>query len=319
MKKFKVVLTDNAFSTIDIEKVMLDEIDAELIVANSDEEDDIIIVASNADALLVGYACITEKVIRMLQKCKIISRYGIGVDNINLEAATHQGIKVTNVPDYCIEEVSSHTLAFILGLARKIAALNCSVKKGIWSYNDHKPIYRLQGKTIGLIGFGRIARNLVKKLKPFGFRIIAYDPYISFEDMEKYNIETAPLEDLLQQSDFVSLHIPLTKETKHMISEKELKMMKSTAYIINTSRGFLVDEEALYIALRDQWISGAALDVLENEKGIYVSSPLMELDNIIFTPHVAFYSEESIVELRLKAVNEVINALIGKSLHYCVN
>jgi D-3-phosphoglycerate dehydrogenase len=319
MREYKVVLTDNVFPYLDIERSRLDKINADLVESISDEEDDIINVASDADAILVDYANITKKIIRSLKKCRIISRYGIGVDNIDIEAATQQGISVTNVPDYCIEEVSNHTLALILALARKIVALDYTVKSGLWSYNRYKPIYRLNGQVIGLIGFGKIARDLVKKVKSLGLNIIIHDPYILLDKAKEYNVEVVSLEELLKRSDFISLHIPLTSETKHIISKKELKMMKNTAYLINTSRGLLIDEEALYIALKEKWISGAALDVLSDEKEINKKNPLIKLDNIILTPHVAFYSEESVKELRIKAVDEVIRALTGDNLYYCVN
>lgn len=319
MGKFKVVLTDNVFSSLDIEKSMLDREGADLVEAISDKEDDIIRVASDADALLVGYAAITKKIIESLIKCKVISRYGIGVDNIDVEAATYRGIRVTNVPDYCIEEVSNHALGLILALARKIIPLNSTVKNGVWLYSKYKPIYRLRGKIVGLIGFGKIARNLGEKLKALGFHIITYDPYMALDEIKKHGIEAVSLAELLKQSDFISLHVPLTHETRHMISKNELKIMKNTSYIINTSRGSIIDEEALYTALKEKWISGAALDVLSNEKEVNIDYPLIKLDNIILTPHVAFYSEESIKELKTKAVGEVIRALTDKTLHYCVN
>jgi len=318
MREYKVVLSDNVFPSLELEKSKLDKIRAVLVESPSNKEDDIISVATDADALLVGYAHITEKVIKSLKNCKIISRYGIGVDNIDVEAATQQGINVTNVPDYCVDEVSNHTLALLLTLARKIVALDRTVKSGVWSFNTYRPMYRLNGKVLGLIGFGKIARDLVKKVKPLGFRILIYDPYTSVETLKEYNVEFVSLTEILKQSDFISLHAPLTLETKHIISKKELQIMKKTAYLINTSRGSLIDEEALYIALKEKWISGAALDVLSIEE-INPLYPLFKLENIILTPHVAFYSEESLKDLRVKAVDEVIRALTGVTLHYCVN
>ena len=318
MREYKVVLSDNVFPSLELEKSKLDKIRAVLVESPSNKEDDIISVATDADALLVGYAHITEKVIKSLKNCKIISRYGIGVDNIDVEAATQQGINVTNVPDYCVDEVSNHTLALLLTLARKIVALDRTVKSGVWSFNTYRPMYRLNGKVLGLIGFGKIARDLVKKVKPLGFRILIYDPYTSVETLKEYNVEFVSLTEILKQSDFISLHAPLTLETKHIISKKELQIMKKTAYLINTSRGSLIDEEALYRALKEKWISGAALDVLSSEE-IDSTHPLIKLENVILTPHVAFYSEESLKDLRVKAVDEVIRALTGVTLHYCVN
>jgi D-3-phosphoglycerate dehydrogenase len=192
------------------------------------------------------------------------------------------------------------------------------VKSGIWSFDAYRPMYRLNGKVLGLIGFGKIAREFIKKIKPIGFHILVYDPYVSVETSKAYDVEFMSLIEILKQSDFISLHVPLTQETKHLISKKELQIMKNTAYLINTSRGSIIDEEALYIALKEKWISGAALDVLSIEE-INSLHPLFKLENIILTPHVAFYSEESIEDLRIKAINEVIRALTGRTLHYCVN
>lgn len=319
MNTFKVVITDNVFPSLDLERTRLDSIGAFLVEPTSNHEEDIISVAQSADALLVGYAPITSKIINSLRKCKIIARYGIGVDNIDIEAANLKRIPVTNVPDYCVDEVSNHAFALLLALARKIVNLDGTVKKGVWSYDDHRPIYRLYGKVLGLIGFGKIARDLVKKVKHFGFDILVYDPYVSFEISKEYDVKFVSKKEILKESDFISLHLPLTPKTKCMISKKELKKMKKTAYLINTSRGWLVDEKALCIALEEKWISGAALDVLANEKEMDITQPLLKFENIILTPHVAFYSEESMKELRMKAVDEVIRALTGDTLHYCVN
>lgn len=319
MKTYKVVIADNVFPSLDLERSKLDTIGAFLVESPSNHQEDIISVAKSADAILVGYAPITSEIINSLRKCKIIARYGIGVDNIDIKAANQKGIYITNVPDYCVDEVSNHTFALLLALARKIVILDCTVKKGVWSYNNHRPIYRLYGKVLGLIGFGKIARDLVKKVKHFGFDILVYDPYVSLEISKEYDVKFVSKKEILKESDFISLHLPLTPETKYMISKKELKKMKKTAYLINTSRGLLVDEKALCIALEEKWIAGAALDVLSNENEIDVTQPLLKFENIILTPHVAFYSEESIKDLRMKAVDEVIRALTGDTLHYCVN
>jgi D-3-phosphoglycerate dehydrogenase / 2-oxoglutarate reductase len=319
MKTYKVVITDNVFPSLDLERLRLDSIGAFLLESPSNHEEDIISVAKSADAILVGYAPITSKIINSLRKCKIIARYGIGVDNIDIKAANQKGIPITNVPDYCVDEVSNHAFALLLALARKIVNLDGTVKKGVWSYDDHRPIYRLYGKVLGLIGFGKIARDLVKKVKHFGFDILVYDPYVSFEISKEYDVKFVSKKEILKESDFISLHLPLTPKTKCIISKKELKKMKKTAYLINTSRGRLVDEKALSIALEEKWIAGAALDVLSNEKEINSNHPLVKLNNIILTPHMAFYSEESIKDLRIKAVDEVIRALMGDTLHYCIN
>lgn len=318
MEKFKVVVTDHVYPSLDLEREKLKEINAELIEATGKTEKEIIEAARDSDAILVCYAEITKNVIDSLEKCKIIARSGIGVNNVDVEAATKRGIRVTNVPDYCVDEVSDHALALILALARNIIKLNNNVKSKRWSFNNCKPMYRLKGKVLGLIGFGRIARNLAEKAKAIGFKIITSDPFIGEKAAKDYGVELVGLKELLRESDFISLHAPLTPETHKMIGINELKMMKKTAFIVNTSRGGLIDEEALYKALTEKWISGAALDVLSSE--IFdPSNPLIGLDNVILTPHAAFYSEESLKELREKTVDEIIRALTGRPSRNLVN
>ncbi len=318
MRKHKVVISDHVFPSLDLERAELDKIGAVLVQSPGIKEGDIISVAADADALIVCYAEITREIINSLKNCKIIARCGIGINNINLEAATQQGIKVTNVPDYCIDEVSDHALALLLALARKIPALDRTVKRGGWSFDAYRPMYRLNGKILGLVGFGKIAMEVAKKAKPLGFRILIYDPYVSSEVFKKHEVEFLPLAEILRQADFVSLHAPLTAETRHLISSEELQAMKKTAYLINTSRGLLIDEVALYLALKENWIAGAALDVLASEE-LDPANPLLKLENLVLTPHAAFYSEESTMELRTKTIDEVVRALTGRPPRNLVN
>ncbi|NQT28364.1 MAG: C-terminal binding protein, partial [Candidatus Omnitrophica bacterium] len=246
--------------------------------------------------------------IESLKRCKVIVRYGVGVDNIDIEAATEHKIIVANVPDFCIDEVSTHTLALILACARGIILLDSKIKEKKWDFTLAKPLFRTQGKILGLFGLGNIARAVAKKASGFGFKIIAYDPYVS-----KVNdgIELVEFSKLLPDSDFVSIHVPLTDETRHSFGENELKAMKKTAYLINTARGPIVDEKDLYKALKNRWIAGAALDVMEKEPPDWENS-LLKLDNLIITPHISFYSEESYVELKTKAAKAVLSVLKGE-------
>jgi D-3-phosphoglycerate dehydrogenase / 2-oxoglutarate reductase len=316
--KFKVVITDAEYESFEIENEELNKIGAEVVLGQCKTEDEIIKIAKDADGLLVQYASITRRVIESLQKCKVIARYGIGVDSIDIEAATEHGICIVNVINYCIDEVSDHTIALVLACVRKIVMLNNAVKKGIWNFKISKPIFRLRNMKLGLVGFGNIARMVSHKAQAFGLSVLAYDPYISSSDMTQNNVKKVNLEDLLAEADIISLHLPLTKTTKYMFTEKEFKLMKNTAFIINTSRGSLIKEEDLYKALNEKWIAGAALDVTEKEP-IDSNNNLLKLDNIIITPHVSFYSDESLKDLQRNAAKGVAQVLTGEIPSSIVN
>lgn len=318
MKRLRVLITDHVFPSLEFEREKLKEIGAELVEAPGTSEPELIEAARDADAVITCYAAVTGKVIEAMEKCKVISKTGIGVNNIDVPVATRRGIKVTNVPDYCIEEVSDHALAFILSLARKISFLDSEVKKGNWSFEGQRPMYRLGGKILGLVGLGRIARLLAEKVKPLKLNVLVYDPFVSAEAIEEIGGKKVSLEELLKEADFVSLHAPLTEETRGIIGEKAFEMMKPTACLVNTSRGPLIDEKALYQALKTKKIAGAALDVLVNEK-YDPGNPLFSLDNIIFTPHAGFYSVEATRELREKVMNEVTRVLTNQNPKYWVN
>jgi len=306
-KRPKVVITDCDHPSVEIEKEILNEIDLEFLLAHCNTEDEVIKAAQDADGIINQYAPITRKVIESLRKCKVIARYGVGVDNIDIKAATEYGIIVANVPDYCVDEVSTHTMALILACARGITLLNGKISEKIWDFTLAKPLFRTKGKTLGLFGLGKIARAVAQKASGFGFKIIAYDPYVSKINGE---IKLVKFSQLLSDSDFISIHTPLTDETRHFFGENELKAMKKTAYLINTARGSIVDEEALYKALKKRWIAGVALDVMEKEPPDW-ENLLPKLDNLIITPHISFYSEESYVELKTKTAKAVLSVLKG--------
>lgn len=313
--KYKIVITDCDHPSIEIEREILKKINSEPILETCRTEDEVIKAASDADAIINQYAPFTRKVIQSLQKCKVISRYGVGVDNIDLKAATEHKIIVANVPDYCVDEVSTHTFSLILSCARGITVLDRKIREKKWDFTLVKPLFRTQGQTIGLLGLGRIARKVAQKALGFGFKVIAYDPYVSQSDSE---VVLVNFDRLFSDSDFLSIHAPLTEQTKYIIGEKELKMMKNTAYLINTSRGPLVNEKALYVALKERWIAGAALDVMEKEPPDW-NNPLLSLENIIITPHISFYSEESYVELKTKTAEAVLSVLTGNKPRSVVN
>ncbi len=310
--KFKVVITDHDYGSFEPEKEELNKIGAEVLLCQCKTENEVIEMAGDADGLLVEYANISKRVIASLNRCKVIARYGIGVDNIDIQAATEYGISIINVPHYCIDEVSDHTIALILACVRKVELLSHTVKKGIWDFKIAKPIFRLRNMKLGLVGFGNIARVVSQKAQVFGLKVIAYDPYIDSSVMAKNNVEKVDLDSLLTKADIVSLHLPLTKKTKYLLSEKEIKLMKKYAWIINTSRGPLIREKDLFRALKEKWIAGAALDVIETEP-VDPANNLLKLDNIIITPHVSFYSEESLIELQRYAARGVAQVLMGET------
>jgi len=304
----RVVITDCDHPSVEIERKVLNEIKPELVLAYCNTEDEVIEVAHDADGIINQYAPITRRVIESLKRCKVIARYGVGVDNIDVKAATEHKIIVANVPDYCVDEVSTHTMALILACARGITLLDSKIKEKKWDFTLAKPLFRTQRKILGLFGLGKIARAVAQKASGFGFRIIAYDPCVSKVDD---GIELVGFSKLLSDSDFVSIHAPLTDETRHSFGENELKAMKKTAYLINTARGSIINEKDLYIALKEKWIAGAALDVMEKEPPDW-ENLLPKLDHLIITPHISFYSEESYVELKTKTAKAVLSVLKGE-------
>lgn len=317
MPEYRIVVTDHVFPSREVEQSMLGvELGAELVFCSDAGESALVDAMRDADAVMVTYARINETVISAMRRCRIIARYGVGTDNIDVAAASHRRIPVTNVPDYCVHEVSDHALALMLALARKVVFLDRLVQAGDWGFAGQTPIPRLSGKTLGLLAYGRIARAVAHKARAFGMRALAYDPYAP-PDPEA-GVSFVSLDRLLAESDFLSVHSPLTPATHHLIGATELARMKATACIINTARGGIIDEAALAEALNAGIIAGAALDVLETEP-IQRDNPLLRARNCILTPHAAFYSEESTVELQAKASLQVIKALCGQPLDYCIN
>lgn len=316
--RFKVVVTDSVFPHLETERRLLAEVGAELVALQAHRDDELVEAVRDADALLVCFAPVTQRVVEAAQRCKVIARYGIGVDNVDVRTATARGIVVTNVPDYCVEEVSDHTLALLLACARRVVWLDRTVRAGRWDARDAVPVRRLSGQTLGLVGFGKIPRLVARKAQTFGLRVLAFDPYVDPSAMRELGVEPAGLRALLERSDYVSLHAPLTPQTEGLVDEAALRWMKPTAFLINTARGRIVDDRALVRALERGWIAGAALDVLPTEPPA-PDHPLRRLPNVILTPHVAFYSEESLQELQRKAAEEVVRVLTGQPPRYPVN
>ena len=314
-----VAVTDHVFPHLDRERAMLAEAGHDLrFDGNATTPDEVAAVVRGADAILNCYTPIPSDITRSLEGCRIIARYGIGLDTIDVDAATEAGIVVTNVPDYCIDEVSDHALALIMALTRGIVRLDRRVHAGSWSPMDAAPLHRLRGRTLGLIGFGRIARSLAEKASAIGFRVLAFDPFLPDEAIADAGAEPRDLATLLAGADVVSLHAPLTPDTHHMIGAAELGSMGEGAIIVNTSRGGLVDLDAVRDALSAGRLGGVALDVMEHEPPD-PDDPLLSRPEVIITPHAAFYSEESMAELQRKAVEQVIDVLAGKVPPYATN
>jgi D-3-phosphoglycerate dehydrogenase len=317
MPRLLVGVSDSVFPNLDPAREVLSRIGAELRLAKEPTAEAILEVARDADALLATYAKITAEMIPQMKRCRIISRFGIGVDNVDIPAATKAGIVVTRVPDYCIDEVSDHTLALLLALARKIPSSNARTHAGHWEMQAVAPIHRLRGSTLGLVGFGRIPQLVAPKAKAFGLKVVAYDPYIPPDVFTRARVEKIEFDELVKVSDYISIHSPLVPETHHLFNADVFRRMKPTAYLVNTARGPIIDETALAQALDAKQLAGAGLDVLSQEPPN--GSPLFGRDNVILTPHTSFYSVESLVDLQVKAAEEIVRVFNGEMPRNPVN
>jgi D-3-phosphoglycerate dehydrogenase len=307
--KAKVVLTDYVWESLEVEKQTLAGL-ADLVALQTKQADDFLAEAKDCDALLNTYAGpITAEVMAQMPKCKIIARYGIGVDTIDLDAATAAGIIVTNNPTYCIEEVAEHTMALLLAAARKIAFYDRLVRAGRWEVPPGKPLFRLSGSTLGLVGFGNIARQVAVRAAAFGMRVLFADPFINDGQFSEPG-KKMELPALLAEADFVSLHPPLTAQTRKMINDDAFARMKRTAVLINCARGPIVDTDALVRALDAGKIAGCALDTVDPEP-LPNPHPLRGRENVIINPHAAWYSEQAMVGLQAGAPGEVRRVLSG--------
>lgn len=309
MGKFKVVYTDNIYKDNEIEYRRFGEVGYDFQIAKDHDEGTLIDECRDADAVMVSYANMNPNIISQMQKCKIIVRCGMGFNNIDIPAATAKGIMVANVEKYCLEEVSDHAIALALTLLRKTAYMSRLLSMGIWDPKKARPIPRLNELTLALYGLGGISSRVAIKAKTFGMTVVSYDPFLPREYFDQVGvgyIETE--EDLLRCADVLSLHLPLNGSTAGIISYDKLKIMRPNAILLNTARGGLVDESGLIRALQESIIGGAGLDVLTDEYPD-MSNPLFQMENVIVTPHIAYYSEGSDADLRNYSCDQVIQAL----------
>ena len=308
----KILVTDYVWPNLEPEKSILEPMGIELVISPNGEEDTLVKLATNVDAILTCFAKVTDKVIENADNLKVIARYGVGVDNIAVDKASGLGIAVTYVPDYCVDEVADHVIAFLLAWNRQLLSFDYKTKTQGWgSIKLDLPMNRLRDCTIGVIGFGRIGRNVSAKANAFGLKVLVTDPFISTESLAQDNYEVVSLEDLLYRSDFVTLHSPLNSETKGMIGFEEFNIMKNNCFIINCARGPLIDEKALINALESGQIAGAGLDVMESNHPS-IDNKLFKMDSVIVSPHVAFYSPESTIELQSRAAQSIADVLSGE-------
>ena len=306
----RVLVTDQVFGGIEIERALLEPLGVELVEAPSTDEDTLTELAEEADAMLVCFAPVTERVVEAAGRggCLVISRYGIGVDNIDVAAAGRAGIRVTNVPDYCIEEVADHTLALLLASARQIVAAAAVVGAGGWAV-PHGRVHRLSEQRLALLGCGRIGRAVTERALAFGLAVVVYDPYLT--DPPPGTTLASSVEEAVADADYVSLHMPLTPETHHLAGDALFAAMHHAPVLLNTSRGGLIDLDAAARALDDGRLGGLAIDVTEQEPPL-ADNPLRSHPKVILTPHMAFYSVESTQELQARAADEVVRALRGE-------
>lgn len=319
MGKFKVVYTDNIYKDNEIEYRRFAEAGYDFSVASSHDKETLKKECADADAVMLSFIEMDEELINSLQKCKVIVRCGMGFNNVDIPTATKRGIMVANVQKYCLDEVSDHAVALMLTLIRKTAYLSRLLREGIWDPAKARPIPRLKDLTLCLYGLGGISSRFATKAKAFGMHVAAYDPFLPAEYFEQMGVERIAEEDeLFRRADVLSVHLPLNKSTAKIINAEKLAMMKPTAIFLNLARGGLVDEEALIKALQDGKLGGAGLDVLADEFPS-MDNPLFQMDNVIVSPHIAYYSEGSDVDLRNYAINQVIGALENGAPEFFLN
>lgn len=317
--KYKILVTDYVWPSTEPEREVLAQIGAGIVEAPDPSEDTLATLAKDADGIMTCFAQVTPRVVQSAKKCVVISRYGVGVDNIAVDIATQEGIVVTYVPDYCVDEVSDHVMALLLTWNRQIEFYNGVARQGRWGgTRSPVPLTRLRGQKLGILGLGRIGRAVADKARAFGMEILGYDPYVKAETSATRGVRLLDLPGLLAEADYLTVHTPLNQQTQGLIGAAQFASMKPNAFIINCARGPIIDESALYAALRDKTIAGAGLDVME-QPDPPADHPMFALDNVLITPHVAFLSQQSVHELEVRTAQATVDVLQGRMPEFLVN
>ncbi len=317
--KPRVVILDNVFSSYNEERSRLRRIKAGVAVRNPSDEDGIIAAAREADAVIVNLHKITARVVDALERCRVISRYGVGYDNVDVEAAAERGVWVAIVPDYCVEEAADHAIALLLSSIRRVTLKDRLIREGLWKKPGADPLSRTSGGTLGILGYGQVGRAVLRKLSSFGFKeFLVCDPYRDKEEIEKQGAKLVSLGTLLKRSDYVTVHVPLTPGTRHLLGAKELRSLKPGAVLVNTARGPVIDEAALTAVLKAGRLGGVGLDVFETEP-LPKNHPLLSFPEVILTDHTAYYSPESVTELKTRAAENVVQTLLTGRPNHPVN
>ena len=312
----KIVITDHRFPDVAQEQQAVVAAGGTLVVGQAATEEQVADLCRDADGVLTVRAPVTRRAISAMERCRIIVRYGIGLDTVDLPAATERGIMVANVPDYCLDEVSDHALTLLLMLSRQMIPAISLAREGIWSVATMPPLQRLRGQTCGLVGCGRIGSLLAGKVKSLGMNVIVYDPYLNEARAREMGSARVSFDGLLSRANFISLHAPLTDETRHIFGAAAFSKMKKAAYLINTARGGLIDEASLIAALDAGQISGAGLDVLESETDVTpLRAALVHHPKVIVTAHTAWLSDEARATLQRRAIEQAL-ACLGDKIPY---
>lgn len=314
----KVIITDHDFADVELERDILEQAGAEVVALQAKSEQDLLDHASDCAAMINQYAYIGATTIAAMQRCQVIARYGVGTDIVDVAAATAKGIQVTNVRNYCTEEVADHAISLWLALARGLFAYDRATHRGEWRWQSAAPLHRLRGQTVGIVSFGAIGQAIAQRAKAFGAQVIIHDPYVDDATLAAHQVAAVDKDTLVAESDVVMMQVPMTAQTHHFLGEKEFRSMKPNALVVCTGRGPTIDNRALYQALTQGWIAGAGLDDPEEEpaKRKHWSpddNPLFSLPNVIVTPHAAYYSEESLRAARTIAAQEVARVLSGQA------
>lgn len=317
MSRFTVVITDYDYGDTAIERAILEPVGAEVVALQAKSEDDLVGPAATCDAIMNQYARVGARTIAAMTRCRVIARYGVGVDIVDVEAATARDILVTNVRDYCTEEVADHAIALWLTLARGVPAYDRATHAGVWRWQSAAPLHRLRGRTVGIVSFGRIGQAIAERARAFGVELVVFDPYVDEAVVAAAGARRVDKAELLAVSDVLMMQVPMTAETRHFLGPAEFAAVKPGVIVINTGRGPTVDNRALHDALVSGRVAAAGLDDPEEEPAKRAAwtpadNPLFALPNVVVTPHAAYYSEESIRAARTIAASEVRRVLTGE-------